>query len=106
MQSFPTARLDYQITPTVAWHGTWNLRSSDFTSGTAPYLNSPFNFVGPAGTNIHSSATPYVATSSVDWTIRPSMINTASFGIQSNGEYFFPGADPGRWTTFLTDLLA
>ncbi len=75
MQSFPTARLDYQITPTVAWHGTWNLRSSDFTSGTAPYPNSPFNFVGPDGGNIHSSATPYVATNSVDWTIKPNMIN-------------------------------
>jgi len=63
MQSYPTARVDYQITPTVAWHGTWNLRSSDFTSGTAVYPNSPFDFVGPAGGNIHSSATPYVATS-------------------------------------------
>jgi hypothetical protein len=97
MQSFPTARLDYQITPTVAWHGTWNLRSSDFTSGTAPYPNSPYTFVGPAGTNIHSSATPYVATNSVDWTIRPNMINNATFGVQGNGEYFFIDADPKRF---------
>jgi len=97
MQSFPTARLDYQITPTVAWHGTWNLRSSDFTSGTAIYPNSPFNFVGPDGGNIHSSATPYVATSSVDWTIKPNMINNATFGVQGNGEYFFIDAHPNRF---------
>jgi hypothetical protein len=100
MQAYPTARLDYQITPTVAWHGTWNLRSSDFTSGTAVYPNSPFNFVGPAGTNIHSSATPYVATSSVDWTIKPNMINNASFGVQGNGEYFFIDADPTRFAEY------
>jgi Carboxypeptidase regulatory-like domain len=100
MQAYPTARLDYQITPTVAWHGTWNLRSSDFTSGTAPYPDSPFNFVGPAGTNIHSSATPYVATSSVDWTIRPNLINSVSFGVQGNGEYFFIDADPTRFAEY------
>jgi hypothetical protein len=97
MQSFPTARLDYQITPAVAWHGTWNLRSSDFTSGTANYPNSPYNFVGPAGGSIHSSATPYVATNSVDWTIKPNMINNATFGVQGNGEYFFIDADPKRF---------
>jgi hypothetical protein len=97
MQSFPTARLDYQITSAVAWHGTWNLRSSDFTSGTAPYPGSPYNFVGVNGANIHSSATPYVATNSVDWTIRPNMINNTTFGVQGNGEYFFIDADPKRF---------
>src|SRR5262249_4734034 len=65
-QHFPTARVDYQIKPTLAWHGTWNLRSSDFTKGTVSYPNNPYDFVGPNGTNIHSSATPYVATSTVD----------------------------------------
>ena len=61
-------------------------RSSDFSSGTVPYPNSPYNFVGPNGTNIHSSATPYIATNSVDWTIRPNMINNTSFGVKGNGE--------------------
>src|SRR5262249_2359923 len=50
-QAFPTARIDYQIKPTLAWHGTWNLRSSDFTRGTVPYPGSPFNFNGPAGSH-------------------------------------------------------
>jgi Carboxypeptidase regulatory-like domain len=100
MQAYPTARLDYQITPTVAWHGTWNLRSSDFSNGTAIYPNSPFNFVGPDGGNIHSSATPYVATSSVDWTIKPNMINNAIFGVQGNGENFFIDAEPTRFAEY------
>ncbi|HEX4945544.1 MAG TPA: carboxypeptidase-like regulatory domain-containing protein [Blastocatellia bacterium] len=97
MQSFPTARVDFQITPTIGWHGTWNLRSSDFTRGTAPYPGSPYDFVGVAGANIHSSATPYVATNSVDWIIRPNMTNNANFGVQGNGEYFFIDADPKRF---------
>jgi len=88
--------LDYQVKPTLSWHGTWNLRSSDFTKGTVPYPNSPYDFVGPNGTNIHSSATPYVATSTVDWTIRQNLINSAIFGVQGNGENFFINADPHR----------
>src|SRR5262249_51726815 len=96
-QHFPTARIDYQIKPTVAWHSTWNLRSSDFTKGTAPYPNSPYDFVGPNGANIHSSATPYVLTTAVDWTLHRNMINSASFGIQGNGENFFINADPHRF---------
>lgn len=100
MQSFPTARVDFQITPSIGWHGTWNLRSSDFTSGTVPYPNSPYNFVGPNGTNIHSSATPYVATNSVDWTITPDLTNNTSFGVQGNGEYFFIDADPKRFAEY------
>src|SRR5262252_10322365 len=97
MQHFPTARVDYQIKPTLAWHGTWNLRNSDFTKGTAPYPNNPYDFVGPAGANIHSSATPYVATTTVDWTIHRNMINSASFGIQGTNENFFINADPHRF---------
>src|SRR5262245_55626380 len=96
-QQYPTARIDYQIKPTLAWHGTWNLRKSDFTKGTVSYPNSPFDFVGPNGTNIHSSATPYVATSTIDWTIKQNMINSAIFGVQGNGENFFINADPRRF---------
>src|SRR5499433_1351453 len=96
-QHFPTARVDYQIKPTLAWHGTWNLRSSDFTKGTVSYPNNPYDFVGPNGTNIHSSATPYVATSTVDWTIKQNMINSVVFGVQGNGENFFINANPHRF---------
>jgi Carboxypeptidase regulatory-like domain len=96
-QHFPTARIDYQIKPTLSWHGTWNLRTSDFNKGTVAYPDNPFDFVGPNGTNIHSSATPYVATSTVDWTIKQNVINSATFGVQGNGENFFIDADPRRF---------
>ncbi len=105
MQAFPTARVDFQITPTIGWHGTWSLRSSDFTRGTAPYPGSPYDFVGVNGANIHSSATPYVATNSVDWTIRPNITNNASFGVQGNGEYFFIDADPKRFSEYNNRII-
>ncbi len=105
MQAFPTARVDFQITPSIGWHGTWNLRSSDFTKGTAPYPGSPYDFVGVAGANIHSSATPYVATNSVDWTIKPNMTNNTSFGVQGNGEYFFIDADPKRFSEYNNRII-
>src|SRR5438552_11345999 len=96
-QHFPAARLDYQIKPALAWHGTWNLRSSDSTKGTVSYPKSPYDFVGPNGTNIHSSATPYVLTNTVDWTIKRNMINIVIFGVQGTGENFFINADPHRF---------
>src|SRR5205085_2088209 len=40
-QAFPTLRLDYQIKPTLAWHGTMNLRDSNFTYGVEQYPGSP-----------------------------------------------------------------
>lgn len=95
--AYPTARVDYQINPTLAWHGTWNLRKSDNTSGSVPYPGSPYDFVGPNGTPTHNKVTTYVATNSVDWTLKQNMVNNASFGIQSNGEYFFIDADPKRF---------
>src|SRR6266568_5458145 len=95
-QHFPAARLDYQIKKRLAWHGTWNLRKSDFSKGIETYPGSPYDFAGAGGVS-HSTATPYVATNSVDWTIKQNMINSAIFGVQSNGENFFPGADPHRF---------
>jgi len=100
MQAFPTARVDFQITPRIAWHGTWNLRKSDFTSGVAPYPGSPFNFTSPGNNPTHSKVTTYVATNAVDWTIKPNMTNNANFGVQSNGEYFFIDADPKRFAEY------
>src|SRR4029453_12626103 len=55
------------------------------------------DFVCPNGTNIHSSATPYVATSTVDWTVKQNMVNSAIFGVQGNGENFFINANPHRF---------
>jgi carboxypeptidase family protein len=95
-QAFPTVRVDFQITPSVAWHGTWNLRHSDF-GGAPAYPGDPYDFAGQLN---HSKITTYVATNAVDWAIKPNIINNASFGIQSNGEFFFPGAEPQRFAAY------
>src|SRR5262249_55724835 len=92
---FPTARVDYQITPKVAWHGTWNLRYQNIhgSQPTYPGLNQ---YAYPNAYKI----TTYVATNSVDWTISPRMLNTFTMGIQSNGEYFYQGSDPHQWEPY------
>ncbi|MGH9853790.1 MAG: hypothetical protein ACREBD_28445, partial [Blastocatellia bacterium] len=95
---YPTARLDYQITPKVAWHGTWNLRNNKI-AGASPYPGNPYDF--PNSYKI----TTYVATNAVDWTIKSNMINNASFGIQSNGEYFYQGADPHQYSVHGNRIL-
>jgi len=94
MTVYPTARVDYQITQALAWHGTWNLRHQNI-DGAPPYPGSTYAF-GSAingGTGVPYKITTYVATNSVDWTIKPSVVNNFTFGIQSNGEYFYSGAD-------------
>ncbi len=95
---YPTARVDYQITPKIAWHGTWNLRHNVFPQG-PPYPGNPYDFVGG------NTTTAYVATNSVDWTIKPNMINNATFGVQSNGEYFVKGADPRQYSVYGNRIL-
>jgi hypothetical protein len=95
---YPTARLDHQITPKIAWHGTWNLRYQNI-AGTPNYPGTPYNF--PNAYKI----TTYVATNSLDWTIRPTMVNNINFGIQSNGEYFYQGADPHQYSAYGNKII-
>jgi len=96
---WPTARLDYQITPKVAWHGTWNLRNQVIDGSAPPYPGSQYTW-----TNGYKITT-YVATNTVDWTIRPNLLNTFTFGVQSNGEYFYQGADPHQWAPYGNKVL-
>ena len=95
LQLFPSARLDYQITPTLAWHGSWNLRYYNISGSQPPYPGES-QYAFPNAYKI----TTYVATTGVDWTITPRMINTFNFGVQSNGEYFYDGAFPQQWGPF------
>jgi hypothetical protein len=91
---FPTARIDYQITPKVAWHGTWNLRYENIAGApNYPGLNLP-DYGGAY------KITTYVSTTAVDWTITPHMVNNITFGVQSNGEYFYQGSDPHQWSVY------
>jgi hypothetical protein len=96
---WPTARLDYQINPQIAWHGTWNLRHQLIDGSAPPYPGSPYDW-----TNGYKITT-YVATNTLDWTIRPNMLNTFTFGVQSNGEYFYQGADPHQWAPYGNKVL-
>lgn len=89
---YPTARVDYQIAPKVAWHGTWNLRHSN-TAGVPQYPD--LSVQGGA-----YKITTYVASNTMDWTIAPSVLNTASFGIQSNGEFFYQGTGYNQWAPY------
>jgi hypothetical protein len=95
---YPTARLDYQMTPKIGWHGTWNLRHQTI-AGAPPYPGNPYQF--PNAYKI----TTYVATNSVDWTIRTNMVNNVNFGVQSNGEYFNQGADPHQYSAYNNRVL-
>jgi len=94
-QVFPSARVDYQITPNIAWHGTWNLRYQNI-HGSQPTYPGLDQYAFPNAYKI----TTYVATNSLDWTISPHMLNTFTFGVQSNGEYFYQGSDPHEWSPY------
>lgn len=88
---FPTARVDYQITPNVAWHGTWNLRYENIAGAPNYPGMTQYNYGGAY------KITTYVGTNAVDWTITPHMLNNVTFGVQSNGEFFYAGSDPHQW---------
>jgi hypothetical protein len=74
---YPTARLDYQITDSLAWHGVWNLQHNH-TDGSAPA------YPGLALNSAESKFTRYALSNGVDWSIRPSMLNSFKLGVQSS----------------------
>jgi len=92
---FPSARVDYQITPKVAWHGSWNLRYENIAGSAPPYPGED-QYAFSNGYKI----TTYIATTGLDWTVTPRMINSVNFGVQSNGEYFYHGANPQQWAPY------
>ncbi|HEX3876013.1 MAG TPA: TonB-dependent receptor [Bryobacteraceae bacterium] len=95
LQLFPSARVDYHITPSIAWHGSWNLRYYNITGSQPPYPGeTQYAF------NNAYKITAYVATTGLDWTITPQLINSFNFGVQSNGEYFYAGANPQQWAPY------
>ncbi len=89
---YPTARVDYQISPKIAWHGVWNLRHNTIT-GVPQYPG--LDLLGSA-----YKITAYVASNSFDWTIKPTLLNTFTFGVQSNGEFFNKGTAVENWKDY------
>src|SRR5262249_5058111 len=80
---YPTARVDYQATPSLAVRGVLNLQ----------WRNLPTNprYPGLPGINDGFKSNYYILSTGADWTIRSNMFNQASFGFQSNYEEFRPG---------------
>ena len=91
---YPTVRLDYQITPSISWHGTWNYRDSLFDG--APNYPGDEAFKSSFYQDV-STANVWVISNAVDWTITPKMVNNFTFGNQMNWELFAPGYDIRRW---------
>lgn len=90
---YPTARIDYQFLPKMGYHGTWNLRHQN-TIGNPNYPG------GPVPANNAYKITTYVVSNVFDWTITPHLLNNATFGIQSNLEYFYNPSDPHQWAAY------
>ena len=96
-QWFPTTRLDVNITPQIHWSDSWDL----FWRNIANVPNWPGSKF--AGNGFKS--TYYTWSNQVDWTISPTMFNTASFGIESNVEEFNPGAASDPFKTQAERLI-
>ena len=97
-QYYPTARVDYQITPRLAWHGSWNFRNSFFAGTTgAPY---PGEAAARYDWSNSSKANVYTASNTLDWTASQSLFNQFVYGIQRSGEFFNPGFDIRQWQRY------
>ena len=79
-QRYPTARVDYQVTPNLLWYGTWNLWWRKI-------LGAP-NYPGNQVNTGSFKSTYYIASSALDWTVSPHLLNQFNFGVQSNVEEF------------------
>ncbi len=86
---YPTVRLDYHITDRITWHGTWNMRWAQWAK----------EYVYPGATNYAGRdwAQPYTVSNAVDWTIRPNLTNSATFGNQMNWETFDTDTSIHMW---------
>lgn len=91
---YPTARLDFQINPNIAWHGTWNYRRNLF--GGAPLYPGDDAYKYSVYQD-RSTADVWVISNAVDWTITPKMVNNFTFGNQMNWELFAPEYDINNW---------
>ncbi len=92
---YPTVRLDYAITSKLAWHGSWNLRYNQFDGAPLyPGVADKNNRLLWSG---ESKVTTYVASNVLDWTINESMLNSFTWGAQSNLENFNQHANVFMW---------
>jgi len=83
-ERYPTVRLDFQLTPKMLLHSSfdmqWRLISNSFVN----YPGDPTQAGG-------FKSTYYVESTGLDWTISPRLVNQTNVGIQSDVELFNPG---------------
>jgi hypothetical protein len=89
---YPTTRLDVDVTSKIRWSDSWDLEDSK-TPSYGDWPGSPYvgNYTG-------FNNTYYNWTNSVVWTISPTLINTANFGILGTEEVYTPGAKPSGFS--------
>jgi hypothetical protein len=77
---YPTARLDYQITPNLAWMGSWNLYRQDAQGRRVwplPDLPKQLN-------RFHSSW--WITSTGLNWAINSNTHNEFRYGVQHSGD--------------------
>lgn len=80
---YPTARLDYQITPKMAVHGSWDLYWRKIAN-VQPYPGDNFQSGG-------FKSTYYTGMLGFDWIVNPRLTNQFNFGALGTVEEFNPG---------------
>lgn len=82
-QVYPFLRLDYQITPRILWHASYNMYWRTIAN-TPPYPGDP-----NAGNGFQSTYSTF--STGLDWTINSHLVNQINFGILNTQEEFNPG---------------
>ena len=80
---YPTGRIDWQAAPGLSIRGILNLWWRDLA-------RNP-QFPGLDFVNGGFKSTYFILSTGADWTVRPTVFNQISFGVQSNHEEFNPG---------------
>ncbi len=86
---YPTARLDYQISPNLAWMGSWNLYRVDNQGRRQwPLPDAPTQFM------FHTAY--WITSTGLNWTISPRTFNEVRYGVQHSGDDT-PNLGPDFW---------
>jgi hypothetical protein len=79
IRPFPTARLDFQITPNLAWMGSWNLYGQDNQGRRQwPLPETPIQNM------FHASW--WITSTGLNWTIGKGTHNEFRYGVQHSGD--------------------
>src|SRR5262249_16718485 len=77
---YPTARMDYQITPKLAWMGSWNLYRQDARGRPLwPFAGQPIQL-----DTFHSSW--WITSTGFNWQAKPQLFNEFRYGVQHSGD--------------------